>query len=311
MNHAERVKLALEIEKRLDNFNYSGLKLAGLRRQEERASLAWQVVDSICRVEWVYTISNKKVISEVVCQAGPAFDPLKAAVILNRKGNFDEACWLVFLAINFGKHKTSGWLLCREIYGALGAAPFWTWKKVSADSTTFTSWLKCNHMKIKGKFGNHRKYESLNPTKLSHTGQTIETYVQRIVDAGGHTALFNPVGVRISSPEEDFSLLYKSFFCVKRFGRTATFDYLTMISKIGLANLEPDKAYISSSTGPKSGVNLLLGRKKSDAISTLNAESLIKSLGNHLPVSRMVMQVMEDAICNWQKSPSFYRRFSG
>ena len=40
-------------------------------------------------------------------------------------------------------------------------------------------------------------------------------------------------------PRKAFDILYHSMGAVASFGRTARFDYLTMIGKLGLAPIEP------------------------------------------------------------------------
>jgi len=46
---------------------------------------------------------------------------------------------------------------------------------------------------------------------------------------------------------------------VERFGRTAKFDYLTMVGKLGLAAIEPGSTYMQGATGPLKGARLLFG----------------------------------------------------
>jgi hypothetical protein len=94
---------------------------------------------------------------------------------------------------------------------------------------------------------------------------------------------------------------------VKSFGRTARFDYLTMIGKLGLAPIEPGSAYLQGATGPVKGARLLFG----DAHAVLSLKELdirLVQLGGELNVG---MQVLEDALCNWQKSPQKFRPFRG
>ena len=90
---------------------------------------------------------------------------------------------------------------------------------------------------------------------------------------------------------------------VKRFGRTARFDYLTMIGKLGLGNIQPGSAYLLESTGPLKGARLLFGPATRATLETLTVQ-----LGNRLDVG---MQVMEDSLCNWQKSPGIFKPFRG
>ncbi|MAZ09572.1 MAG: hypothetical protein CMN90_07835 [Sutterellaceae bacterium] len=46
---------------------------------------------------------------------------------------------------------------------------------------------------------------------------------------------------------------------VLHFSSTAKFDYLTMMVKLGFANIQVDYAYLSTSTRPKRGAKLLFG----------------------------------------------------
>jgi hypothetical protein len=49
---------------------------------------------------------------------------------------------------------------------------------------------------------------------------------------------------------------------VASFGRTARFDYLTMVGKLGLAGIEPGSTYMQGATGPFTGACLLFtGRR--------------------------------------------------
>jgi hypothetical protein len=109
-------------------------------------------------------------------------------------------------------------------------------------------------------------------------------------------------------PGEVFDELYKQMRVVKRFGRLATFDYLTMLGKLGIAPIYPGSPYLRGATGPLSGARLLF---TGDAASTLDvdvANDRVIALGEYLGLG---MQIMEDSICNWQKSPAKYVRFRG
>jgi hypothetical protein len=76
-----------------------------------------------------------------------------------------------------------------------------------------------------------------------------------------------------------------------------------MIGKLELAHIEPNIAYIKSSTGPKAGAALMF-----DEMSGSKLETLTLQLGESLDLN---MQVMEDALCNWQKSPHSFKPFRG
>lgn len=104
-----------------------------------------------------------------------------------------------------------------------------------------------------------------------------------------------------------FEYLYRSMEAIASFGRTARFDYLTMLGKLGLAAIEPGSTFMEGATGPYAGAVLLFGRT-SPPMSRSALDNCVIRLGARLGVG---MQVMEDALCNWQKSPSAFKPFRG
>ncbi|HBJ7371748.1 TPA: hypothetical protein LDI91_004798, partial [Salmonella enterica subsp. enterica serovar Corvallis] len=93
-----------------------------------------------------------------------------------------------------------------------------------------------------------------------------------------------------------------------RFGRTAKFDFLTMLEKLNIMDIEADSTYMAEATGPRRGANLLFGGSTSNIYSTTLLENWVSELDSYLNVG---MQVMEDSLCNWQKSPERFIRFRG
>lgn len=283
--------------------------LPGLDSNFSRECFIKQIVDSIRRIEYVNAIKSRP-----GSTPNPiSFDPLKAAVWHKNQGNYDEAFWLTFLSIHFGKNKITGWSLVRDVYYGLGFDnPLWTWENIKENTNTFRQWLHENraNLQANGSFGNHRKYESLNPFSKNGTGETIESYVNWIIERD-HITFMGKVGEEFEhDPRAMFKHLYKSMGNVARFGRTAKFDYLTMIGKLGLVNIEPDSTYIKEATGPLLGGRLLFGGTKDAPIKKKDLEVLIGNLDSHLGLF-FGMQVMEDALCNWQKSPRMYKHFIG
>ncbi len=86
------------------------------------------------------------------------------------------------------------------------------------------------------------------------------------------------------------------------FGRLARFDYLAMVGKLQLASIEPGSTYMAGATGPRCGAQLLFGidAKPKDF------DGWLLELDDVLHVG---MQVLEDALCNWQKSPREFEPF--
>ncbi|MBJ4881314.1 hypothetical protein JGF18_24565, partial [Salmonella enterica subsp. enterica serovar Derby] len=73
-------------------------------------------------------------------------------------------------------------------------------------------------------------------------------------------------------------------------------------------DIEADSTYMAEATGPRRGANLLFGGSTSNIYSTTLLENWVSELDSYLNVG---MQVMEDSLCNWQKSPERFIRFRG
>ena len=303
--------LAVGLEGALSQFERESHSLPGIQDASFRASLVEQFIESLRRVRYVKTIHRRNVSRRRSNPNDPLFDPVKAAILYQTRGMLDEAFWMVFYFVHFGRHKRGGWNYARAVYGRLGDPTLrWDWEATSADPSSFRKWLNDNQLAIKAYgspsgFGNHRKYQSLDAYSGVGTGAAFESYVSWVEPSGNHAALFDAaLADARGDPREAFRILYHSMACVASFGRTAIFDYLSMVSKLGLADIEPNGPYIQASTGPIDGARLLFGKHYSPK----ELDRLAQALGNHLG---MDMQSLEDALCNWQKSPETFRPFRG
>lgn len=304
---------ANQLESALLAFNDDVKALPGIAQFDNRLALVEQFLESIRRVQYVHVIREK---AHSALRANPQsslFDPLKAAALHRIQGNIDEACWLVFLATHFGKHRPTGWRLVRDVYGALGAAP-WSWERISADPDGLSLWLSTHYHTLTGDgvarhFGNHRKYETLRPSSDKGTGAVVASYVRWVLDHKNHWQLFqDAASASNGEPRATFHWLYDSM-AVLRFGRTAKFDYLTMLAKLQLAPIEADSAYLVGATGPLRGARLLFGGSVS--ATGFTAQGLDLCLVDLAEALSLGMQEMEDALCNWQKAPNRFVRFRG
>ncbi|RIZ37295.1 hypothetical protein CIK02_26070 [Pseudomonas putida] len=297
---------------KLDQALNNGLQLPGIRAVENKTALVEQLVESIRRVDYVSAIASRNISANRINPDSNYFDPIRAAVLNAQVGNFEEASWLVFLATHFGKASRTGWLLTKDVYGALGAGFNWTWPLVSTQPLDMSQWIANNQAELRSggrKFGNHRKYETLDPSKSNSTGEVIESYVNWVMQHGSHMNLFtNALAQSGGDPRVAFGILYKTMGAVKRFGRTGKFDYLTMIAKVGISTIVADSTYMAEATGPLRGARLLFGGATSANISAAELEQKIQQLDAALGVG---MQVLEDALCNWQKSPGHFVKFRG
>jgi hypothetical protein len=288
-------------------------KLPGIRQKKDRLVFIKQVLDSIRRVNYVSVIEQRPLSADRANPQSVLFDPIKAALIHKQAGNIDEACWLVFLFVHFGKHNSSGYRLISDVYGKLKQSPYWTWQQVSANPELFRDWLREHQESLKGPrrgFGNHRKYQSLDADKPAGTGEAVVSYVTWVMQYGGHGQLIqHALQQSANDPRKAFRWLYTEMERVVSFGRTAKFDYLTMLGKAGLAAIEPDSAYLGTATGPKTGARLMLeGCTTGGKLSVGEMEERLSMLAQYLGVN---MQVIEDSLCNWQKKPDKYKLFSG
>jgi len=92
---------------------------------------------------------------------------------------------------------------------------------------------------------------------------------------------------------------------VARFGRTGRFDFLNMAGKLRLAAVSPGRAFFSGSSGPLAGARLLYGDGRLTAAA---AEDRVHASNQRWGLT---YDVIEDALCNWQKSPDAFIAFRG
>ena len=268
-----------------------------------------QIIESTRRVKYVAVIKSRDISQRRTDPNDTLFDPVRAATWFQRQGDLDEAFWMVFLFVHFGKHNRGGWRYARQVYGRLGDPNCrWDWATTSADPEAFCEWLNANQNQIKtpgvpGGFGNHRKYQSLDAYSDRGTGAAITTYVRWVGPPRTHRELMDQVSHAAAGDRRAaFSALYRSMGCVASFGRTARFDYLAMLGKLQLATIEPDSAYIQESTGPLYGTRLLFGVQGNARL----LDQWLIELEARLGVG---MQVLEDALCNWHKNPDQFTPF--
>jgi alpha-glutamyl/putrescinyl thymine pyrophosphorylase-like protein len=302
--------LAAQIDAGLIAFDRSKRHLPGIHKAESRRALEEQLLESIHRVKFVEVMRGREISARRADPADELFDPLKAAILDQRAGETEEAFWLVFLFVHFGKHARGGWRYVREIYGRFGEGGKWDWQTTSADPAAFRAWLSANNERLRrpgaqGGFGNHRKRESLDADSDKGTGAVIESYVKWINPPRTHQRMIAEAAESAGNdPQKMFEYLYYSMEAVIRFGRLARFDYLTMLGKLGLANIAPGSPYLQGSSGPRKGASRLFGNTGSAE----ELDKLVIDLDSQLHVG---MQVLEDALCNWQKSPDKFVAFRG
>ncbi|OMR89919.1 alpha-glutamyl/putrescinyl thymine pyrophosphorylase clade 3 protein [Burkholderia pseudomallei] len=304
-------QLKATLAEQLRNYRVNGKPLPGIENPTALDTLVRQMVESVHRVQYVRRIlDNKAKITER--RANPKddmFDPIRAAVWHMDRGNIDEAFWIVFLFVVCGKHLKTGYALLRMVYGAFNDKFIWTWEQYHQEPNGFSLWLHDRLPAIERQggfhFGNHRRYESIKNLDL-----TLQSYAEWVGPNHSHMELIDAAMHTVGDdPKMLFAHLYASMDSVARFGRLGKFDYLTMVGKVGLANIEPDSAYLAdNATGPARGAALLFGVPGKGAANVRHMDNLVIALDDTLQVG---MQVIEDSLCNWQKSPTEFEAFRG
>lgn len=276
--------------------------LPGIQLPENRRVFIEQLVESERRRRYTERLRSLPLSPHRTDPASDLFHPLKAAVVHHRAGRIDEAFWLLFLFVHFGRSKSCGFRYARDVYGAIGSG-LWDWIALSSDPGAFGRWLIENanmiRCRCRGGFGNHRKYE-----RLESTAEVVESYVRWVDPARGHGQLFAEVVAAAGDARAAFAALYASMAAVARFGRLGRFDFLTAAGRLGLAAIEPDRPHLEGSTGPLSGARTLFGSSERARVLDARLAHLADELG-------VGMDVIEDAVCNWHKSPSWFKPFRG
>jgi alpha-glutamyl/putrescinyl thymine pyrophosphorylase-like protein len=289
----------------LDEFSKTQYPLLGIKQAAARNTLAMQMIASLRRLDYTRIIKGRSIDPERADPSSPMFDPERAAILHAKDGCIDEAIWLIFLATHFGKHGLFGWRRMRDVYSALGQER-WTWAKVSENPARFESWMRLNYERIGGAFGNHRKYESVRPDSANGTMVVIKSFIDCV--EGAPSRWFADLIKRTGNdPHKIFDAAYYELK-VARFGRLAKFDFLALIGRLDLAPITPGSTYLRDATGPLKGARLLVDGDVKSATRAEELEDVLRLLDEKLNVG---MQVTEDSICNWQKSPTKFKHFKG
>lgn len=302
--------LRADILESLERYEEANGALPGITQPGHRAAFVAQLADSRRRTLYFEELLQRPPSPGRADPADKGFDPVRAAIYHERAGNRDEAFWFVFLFVHFGKNRRSGWHLIADIYGRLGDGAVWSWDAVSTDVDAFRIWIDDHSDEIMGRqprrgFGNHRKYETLKPT-ADGPGAVVASYVNW-VGASGHDVRVAEATKDATTPYEAFDALYDSVLAVHRFGRTAAFDYCSTLAKLDFIAAEPNELCLSGATGPLTGARLLLA-PPGESPRPKALEEQLAPLRGELDVG---FDVLEDALCNWQKSPAEFKPFRG
>lgn len=280
--------------------------LQGLPDNQTIETLAMQFIASLRREDYYRLVQRSPISADRADPNHGSFDAERAIAFHMQQGNVDEAGWLIFLMTHFARHRHSGWRRLQDVYGKRGGGR-WDWVSVTANPAAFDQWLTANWMHVGGAFGNHRKYESLRPDANRPMQRAVADYLAWI-GVGGHAAFFATAVVAAGNdPHTIFDYLYQQMK-ICSFGRLAKFDYLSLIGRYNLAPIVAGSAYLDGATGPGNGARLLIDGASDSGTSNEIIQQKLDILDARLNVG---MAVMEDALCNWQKSTRHFVHYVG
>ena len=269
-------------------------KIDGLRLNV----LAKQTYDSIRRIE-IYkaykTKANKSVKNK------EPFSHTSNPFILAQRSDLgmQDRLWILYLATYFGKSNKSGWTLFnRAAFKKDGSLIRFAEVKNDLDSyfqflSSFDFFADCD-------YSNHRKFTAKKLIGPNGVFKSLEFFV-------------NNIELFISENEKDFHEMYVLAKKIPGFGRLAGFDFTSTLVKCGLNVSEPNSMYANHSTGPLDGLKLLLKLTNNSTSSSSQIKLSADLMDWFLKNTKIFMtgQVLEDAICNWQKSTTNYKRYTG
>ena len=292
----------LNIKGRLLAYNSDTGDLRGLVNEEILEAFVMQIIASQRREDYYRLLQAKPISAARSDPDHPLFNPERAVAFHVQNGSRDEACWMIFLMTFFGRHPIHGWKRLSDFYGQLGEGAL-TWRQFSADPQRVVEWLENNWQSIGGGFGNHRKYESLRPDAMRPFSDVLISYTNLIGE--NHDSFFN--SLQLEKSNDSFDILYNAVN-VLGFGRLAKFDFLMLLARYSVLQITPKSAYLQCATGPKLGAKLLFLNNPNATEKWQELQSKLDQLDEELALG---MEVLEDAICNWQKSPSEFIHFTG
>lgn len=260
--------------------------------------LAKQSYDSIRRIE-IYKTYKLRAAQAV--EGGRSYFETSNPFVLAQRSDLDteNRIWIVYLATYFGKSQKSSWELFNRAAFDLKRSLITT-VQIKADIEKYFNYLESFDFFENSKFSNHRKY-----TKKS---------------LGGRKGLFRSMEYVLENIKQycnndqiEFHEMYKRANQIPNFGRLASFDFSSSLVKCGFSIQEPQSMYARNSTGPLQALGFLLRLTDSDtAIQAQKnlSDDLVEWFNQNSNIF-MVGQVLEDAICNWQKNPKKYIHYTG
>ncbi len=105
---------ARQLEDAILAFHIERHPLPGIQDAAARSCLLEQIMESVHRVRYIATIREREICEARRDPTSDLFDPLKAAMLFHRDGCLEDAFWMVFLFVHFGRNLRGGCALHRR-----------------------------------------------------------------------------------------------------------------------------------------------------------------------------------------------------
>ncbi len=261
--------------------------------------LSLQTIDSIRRITIYDTYAIKARQAE---GSSLSYFHTSNPFILSQRDSLplNSRVWYIYLATYFGKSNKSKWKLFNN-------AAFRKDKTlieldhILNNRQNYYEYLRSLDFFAESNFSNHRKY-----TKKALDGEGgVLNSMEYFLDNMDHFTHANSV---------EFDFIYKRALLIPNFGRMAAFDFTASLSKCNLNVDAPVSMYHQSSTGPLRALKhilILSGAESTNRKAQVElGDKLLQWFINNSDIP-MIAQVIEDAICNWQKSPTRHVKYFG
>jgi alpha-glutamyl/putrescinyl thymine pyrophosphorylase-like protein len=292
---------AKDLSSRLEDF-LNKRPLVGLRSTLERERFVEKLRESLRKLQ----VLRRRTFLGATDPRDTTFHPLRCIIDKFNEGNVDEAVWVAFLCTHFGWDGTASTRETIRLFYSRREEGLWDWTTVVRVPTGVRDWMRANGERLKQlKFGNHRKYESNEAQGNIGTPAVIESFVRWTAryGEGSPSQAFRLFIERAKNPTAAFDDLFNALE-IRRFGRTAKFDLLSLLGNLGILSVAPAHPYLKAATGPRAGTLLMMTGKKKGSL-TAEMLDVILTLQSALDVPA---ECMEDALCNWQKKAGFLSR---
>ena len=283
------------IANRLKSFSESVRSLPGIRKKDDSALLASNIVQSVYKYETRQDSLNKYALNPI----NNEFDPLKLAVYHLRQNNRMEAWWLVFLSCWFEYNDKDGWKLLQAIYFRLGENVNWDWQRVVYDCEEFGQWLINRQPDIGklGRMGGRHKQPAFDNHQAIKTKEVLCYFINwwKL----NHEEVIEDSRLKAgASPKVFFRNMYNYVFSGLNIDRYLYYRFLTCASFLNLADMEPDQPFIANGSFYKKTVRGLFQEKNGKELPVKDLTQCIVEMAEWLNIPFPFL-VLEDALSKY------------